>query len=239
MCAAPAWRKASEAACSDAPLVITSSTSTTRRSTQFMGAQGLHRKHPLHVAQALGAFEFALRRRVAGAQQQAGVGAPRCQVLRQQQRLVETALGQALTGQRHGQHPVRLLQRRLDPGGAAHHGGQRARPAGLTRELELGHAVRPGPAVRHRRQADIQRRRLLQAGAALVDVRRHRQGAGGAARHRLRKARHARVAHHLRRPGMTDGAAGGQAARSPLDQRSEHGINILPRLRLPWPAHPP
>jgi hypothetical protein len=49
-----------------------------------MGAQGLDRKRPLHVAQALAARQAALRRRVARAQQQAGVGPPRCQVLRQQ-----------------------------------------------------------------------------------------------------------------------------------------------------------
>jgi hypothetical protein len=60
------------------------------------------------------------------------------------------------------------------------------------------------------RPGSVQRRGLAQAGAALVDVRRHWQGAGGAARHRLRKARHAQHRTPLRRPGMAHGTLAGR-----------------------------
>ena len=95
-----------------------------------------------------------------------GLGLRRRQAARQQQRLVEAALGQPLGRQRHRQHQIGVVQRGLDPGRAAHQHGEAACPAGLAVELVLRDQRRPGIVVGNRGVAGVHRRRLAQAAAA-------------------------------------------------------------------------
>ena len=240
MCAAPAARSTWAAANSEAPLVITSSTSTTRRPRTAAARSGSSAKAPRRLRSRSARVQAALRAASRGCAAAASASVLRGASRRaSSQRLVEAALAQPRRRQRHRQHQVGLLERRLDPGRAAQQGRERRGPAGSPRNLNCGDAVGPGPGIGARGQAGVERRRMQHAVAALRDAVGHRQRAGRAARRGRGEARHAGVAHRLRGPGAADRALARQAIEQrrerPFDPAAEHRLNIL---SAPWPPTP-
>jgi hypothetical protein len=162
---------------------------------------------------------------VSGAQQQAGVGAAGARRRASSSAWLKPRSRSRCAGPAAWAAPSRPLQRRLGPGGAAHHGGQARPPSRAARKLVAGtqsaqgqrYGPRP-PGSHPAAAARAGRRRTAD------DVRRHRQRAGGApGAPAAQSGRHA-ASHTTRRPGMADGAAGGQAApHSPL--RTTHGTS--------------
>ena len=196
------------------------------RTGQCGGAQRLDGEGALHVAQTLRARECALRRRVAYPQQQASVDLSRGQCTRELMRLVEAALAQALRRQRHGQHPMGLLQRGLDPWRTAQQRGKARGPARLGAELEADNQPGPGVFIGQRRHAGVERRRRAHAGTALRDRPFDRQRTGPATQPGLGETDHAVLAHRLCRPSTADRALAGYAVGYALQQCTPHRSNI-------------
>ena len=201
-------------------------------------AQRLERERAAQVAQPLArACRPLCARRLARAQQQAPrrscAGASRrassCAWLKPRSR-------SRARRERHRQHQVGLLQRRLDPGRAAHQrrDSGAAQPAS-PRNLNCAMQSRPGPGVGAGGQAGVERRRVPQAVAALARRRPARgsaqvaqRGAGGAKR--ATQASHTGRAGQARQTAHWLGRRSSKAAKRRASQAAEHGS-------IYWRAH--
>ena len=199
MCAAPAPRSARAAACRDAPLVITSSSSTSRLPGNAVRPAAGPRQTR---------FRTLRRRSLRASVLWGGVSCTRsntpCATLDGVQRagqcigLVVAALAQPLHRQWHGQQQVGSVQRGLHPGRGAQQARKTGGPARALVEFEVCNQIRPRVGIGQGCQTGIPWRCLQDAGAALAHARCNRQSTGGATRDRLRERAHAGLADAVR-----------------------------------------
>jgi hypothetical protein len=253
MCAAPASRKTCAAVYSEAPLVITSSTSTTRRPRSSAARSGSTWKAPLTLASRSLRLSWLcgrVCRRAAAVGRRGGPDVRVCRASaahssqawlkpRDCRRCADSGTG---SSQSSGVSSAKHLGK---AGRLQQQAGKKSGPAVLLAEFVAGNQGGPGVGVAHAGEGAVQRRRLDGAGAAHRragpkahgKIGRQGEGAARAARctgcakratqgpHTWRAGQLRQTAHWLAMPEAKPGKAG--AGMRGGKQAGEHRVNIL------------